>query len=273
MKSMRDELKLSSQQLNEYLQRIGFEDERALTKEALDELVYLHQCSIPFETIDMHHCEKPPLIELEEVFNKLVVKKRGGYCYELNFLFEALLANYGFIVRPIMCRAVRGRPGRMPINHRGILVDLENVIYFVDVGFGGPLAAGAIKLDDGLTQTIRGEVYTPRKIDNCWWAVERKTRAKADLYGDDVGERVQIEIELCMAKVEDVDFEALNMHAARPGYLFAETYIANIRTDKGFKGLRDNILTIRENNTVEKRELLDEDDFAEALEVHFGFTP
>lgn len=270
---MHSGMKLTDEQVDDYLRRIGFEGEVRIDKKTLDELTYLHQCSIPFETIDMHHCTEPPSLELADVYDKLVTRRRGGYCFELNLLFEVLLSNLGFFVRPIMCRAVRGRPGRMPINHRGILITLNDETYFADVGFGGPLAAGSLLLEDGLTQDVRGEFYTPRFLNEYWWAIERKTRAKADLYGDEVGERVQVEIELGMALVEDIDFDSMNMYFARRGYLFSETYIANIRTNKGFKGLRDNVLTIRENNTVEKRELLDEDDFAEALEVHFGFTP
>lgn len=270
---MEDSLLLDDDQVQEYLHRLGYTGDASINKDTLDELTYLHQCSIPFETIDMHHCTEPPSLALEDVFDKLVTQQRGGYCFELNYLYELLLASLGFSVRPIMCRAVRGRPGRMPMNHRGMLVSLQGQTYFADVGFGGPLAAGSLLLEDGLTQDVRGEYYTPRYLNEYWWAVERKTRAKADLYGDEVGERVQVEIELCTASVEHIDFDAMNMYFSRRGYLFSETYIANLRTAKGFIGLRDYVLTIRENNTVEKRELHNELEFAQALEDYFGFRP
>lgn len=271
--SMQNDTMLSDKQVEGYLCRLGFEGEVHLNKEFLDDLTFLHQCAIPFETIDMHHCSEPPSLAPEDVYKKLVTQKRGGYCFELNLLFEMLLASLGFSTRSIMCRAVRGRPGRMPINHRGVIVELLGESHFVDVGFGGPLAAGSLLLKDGLTQDVRGERYTPRFLSEHWWAVERKTRAEADLYGDDAGGRVQVEIELGLAPFENIDFDALNVFFSRRGYLFSETNIANIRTAKGFIGLRDTTLTIRENNTIDKRELQSDEEFAQALEEYFGLRP
>jgi N-hydroxyarylamine O-acetyltransferase len=266
-------VRLSEKQIETYLGRIDYYGKRKADKWTLDELIYLHQCAIPFETIDMHHTDAAPSMNLEMVFDKLITQKRGGYCFELNFLFETLLTTLGFSARPVMCRAVRGRPGRMPINHRAIIVSLDNELYFADVGFGGPLPPGALHLKDGLEQTIREEQFTLRFIDNTWWAVQRKTQAKQDRYGDNGEERIQVELELCLAAVTHQDFDALNMYFSSRGSLFSETYLANKRHPEGFSALRNNVLTIRRNDAVVVRELQNEDDFAHVLEVYFGFTP
>ena len=261
---------LSQQQADSYLSRIGLTSDLRVDRETLDTLVFAHQCSVPFETIDMHGCKTPPVIDLDTVFEKVVVKKRGGYCFELNFLFEMLLIELGFNARPCLSRAVRGREDRMPINHRGILVELNKETLFVDVGFGGPLAPGSLVLEDGNTQIVRGETFTTVKTGECWWAINRVTQASGDLYGDEYPSRTQTELELCIAHVENIDFMALNLAFSQPGTVFHDVRLANLRIPNGFYGLRENVLTIRESGVRQTIELVDESSVAQALLTYFG---
>lgn len=262
---------LSETQVDAYLARMGFNEPPGVNRESLDALVFAHQCTIPFETIDMHLCETPPVIDVDTIFDKIITRKRGGYCFELNFLFELLLVELGFDAEPRLSRAVRGREGRMPINHRGIVVALENVLLFVDVGFGGPLPPGSLVLEDGLTQTVRGEIFTTVRTNESWWAIERVTQASKDLYGDEYPSRVQVELELCTAHVEHIDFVALNLAFSQPGTVFHDVRLANLRTENGFFGLRENTLTIRESGERQTIDLPDDESFSQALLKYFGF--
>ena len=105
-----------------YLARIGWEGDVPVTRKTLDGLVYAHQCSVPFETADLVALGETPSLEMSDLYQKIVVDRHGGFCFELNKMFELLLRSVGFEVRPCFSRAVRGREGRMPINHRGTLV-------------------------------------------------------------------------------------------------------------------------------------------------------
>ena len=149
-----------------YLARIGWEGDASVTRKTLDGLVYAHQCSVPFETADLVALGETPSLEMGDLYQKIVVDRHGGFCFELNKMFELLLRSVGFEVRPCLSRAVRGREGRMPINHRGTLVSLDGELLLVDVGFGGPLPAGSLAICDEREQTIRGEVYIPRPSTN-----------------------------------------------------------------------------------------------------------
>lgn len=144
-----------------YLARIGWEGDAPVTRKTLDGLVYAHQCSVPFETAGFGCAWETPSLEMSDLYQKIVVDRHGGFCFELNKMFELLLRSVGFEVRPCLSRAVRGREGRMPINHRGTLVSLDGELLSVDVGFGGPLPAGSLVICDEREQTIRGEVYIP----------------------------------------------------------------------------------------------------------------
>ncbi len=264
---------LDAAQVSAYLERLGLRDKPGVSREALDELTFRHQCSIPFETIDMWHCTEPPVIDIDSIFQKIVTVRRGGFCFELNYAFETLLNSLGFKARPILSRAVRGRDGRMPINHRGVLIDLDGGLLFADVGFGGPLAPGSLILKDQETQVVRGETYITRKVDDCWWAIDRKTQAKKDLYGDDFPSRIQTELELSLAAVEDIDFAALNLFFSQPGTVFHDFRMANLRTEGGFYALKEAELSIRNGTETEKVTLPDDAAFIAATEKYFGFTP
>ena len=261
---------LTDTQIDAYFKRIGFEGRVTNSKHTLDELVLAHQCTIPFETVTLHRRGGGPRLETEFIFEKVVERELGGYCFELNKLFEELLASLGFGVRPALSRAVRGRGGRMPINHRGIIAYADEGACSVDVGFGGPMPAGALLLSHGLEQEIFGETYTPRETENSWWKIERLTQAAGDNYDDDKPVRRQVELELCTAAVEDIDFSALNLYFSQPGTLFHDHEIVNLRTRSGYVGLKDGVLTVREGGRKTVTEIDDPQKVNETLARCFG---
>lgn len=270
---MSDSNLLTDEQLDAYLERLRIEGRPPATKETLDALVYSHQCNVPFETVDMHHCEEPPSLETDVLFDKLVTRKRGGYCFELNFLFETLLRTLGFNARSLFGRFIRGRDVRPSINHQSVTVELDGKQYITDVGIGGPLAAGALLLEDGLKQTVRGEIFITRKINDSWWAIDRQTEGKKDLYGDEGDIRIHTEVEITTTFVEPQDFTALNLFFSQPGSLFYETYLCNRRTPTGYHGFRGKTLTIRKDGVSVKTDIEDKQEFDDAIEKYFGFRP
>ena len=254
----------SDAQVQAYLERLGFEGEPRVDAETLSELVLRHQSSIPFETVSMHRSGEVPSLDTEDIYEKLIEKRLGGYCFELNKGFQELLAALGFDVRPVLCRAVRGRDTKMPINHRGMVVRIGDDLYSADVGFGGPMPAGALKLEDGLEQTIQGEVYIPHRVDDSWWNIDRITQSKADLYDDNLPERRQTELALCTAEVDEIDFDALNLFCAQPGTLFHDHEVVNLRAPGGYYGFKDNVLTKRIDG---QKEIVELEDLAGANKV------
>lgn len=263
--------KLTKAQVGAYLERLGYAlgDHAQPSREALDELVFVHQCAVPFETYCVNVQGLTPNLALDELFEKIIVRKRGGYCFELNKLFEALLVALGYDARPVLCRAVE-RTGRSPINHRGVLVSFGDMDCFVDVGYGGPMPAGILPMLDDEEQEIRGDLFFTRRVDETWWAVDRVTKAKADFFDDDIPSRRQTELEFCLSEVEDFDFDLLNVALSQPGTLFRDHLLANIRTECGHIALTDTMLVIRDNGEKNVRELGDEEAVAQALADYFG---
>jgi N-hydroxyarylamine O-acetyltransferase len=125
--------------LESYLTRIDYLGERTPTLETLREVHRAHLRAIPYENLDIHFGRRLEL-GVGPAFRKLVLERRGGWCYEMNGLFAWALGELGFDVRLVagtVGRAARG--DRFEGNHLVLVVRLDRD-YLADVGFGdGPL--------------------------------------------------------------------------------------------------------------------------------------
>src|SRR5713226_8538960 len=108
-----------------YLKRINYRGSLAPTAQTLRELQVAHLLSVPFENLSIHSGE-PVILEDEALFEKVVVRRRGGFCYELNGLFSALLQALGFDVR-MLSAGVRRSSGEFgpEFDHMALLVTLD----------------------------------------------------------------------------------------------------------------------------------------------------
>ena len=141
-----------------YLERIGISrTNRSADRAFLDELVCAHQFHVPFETIDVYDLHKVPSLSIDDLFDKVVIRHRGGYCFELNTLFCALLNDLGFEAWSCPFRiSSTGEWGA--VTHRGTIVALEGKRWYVDVGLGGPMPPFALDIEGGRRSAF-GETY------------------------------------------------------------------------------------------------------------------
>lgn len=118
-----------------YLERINYRGSIALTAETLRGLQVAHLMAVPFENLSIH-AREPIVLEDYALFDKIVRRRRGGFCYEANGLFAALLRNLGFDVRMLSAEVANaeGRFGQ-PFDHMALMVTLDER-WLVDVGFG-----------------------------------------------------------------------------------------------------------------------------------------
>ncbi|MEN3356604.1 MAG: N-hydroxyarylamine O-acetyltransferase [Mycobacteriales bacterium] len=122
-----------------YLARIGIAGPVAPTAAALRELQRRHVLTVPFENLDIH-LGNPIVLAEPELLSKVVERRRGGFCYELNGVFGALLAALGYHVTLLAARVGADRLG-IPYDHLALLVRTPEPgpdagPWLVDVGFG-----------------------------------------------------------------------------------------------------------------------------------------
>ena len=135
--------------LERYLQRIGVSSRPQPTLEFLSEMARAQLTAIPFENLDPLAGERVAL-DPESLWRKLVLSGRGGYCFELNLLFDEAMRAVGFEPRQLFGRVIMGRPERGPRGHLLFSVELDGQAYLADVGFGGPGIIEPIPLQTGV---------------------------------------------------------------------------------------------------------------------------
>src|SRR6266700_1592257 len=121
--------------LDAYLERIRYNGPLSPSVETLSRLHHAQVMSIPFEDLNVF-LGWPIQIDPTSLVTKLVEKRRGGYCYELNGLFLMVLQHLGFTVTPLAARVFHGETLSQK-SHRLTLVEIEGMRWLADVGFGG----------------------------------------------------------------------------------------------------------------------------------------
>ncbi len=118
-----------------YLKRINYSGSLEPTAETLRDLQVAHLLTVPFENLSIHAGE-PIVLEENALFTKIVERRRGGFCYEANGLFAALLRALGFEVAMLAAGVAKSQGGFGPqFDHMTLVVTLSDR-WLVDVGFG-----------------------------------------------------------------------------------------------------------------------------------------
>ena len=244
-----------------YLQRLGFDAPPAPTLETLRQLQLRHTGVFPFENLTTLSGE-PVLIDLPSIEQKVLHAGRGGYCYELNKLFLALLQELGFDARAISGRVVMGQPegAWTARTHRLSLVIIDDVRYITDVGFGGMVPTAPLLLDSRAEQLTPHEPY------------------RIDLHVDGFTLRANVAGEwramyiFDLQRQEDIDFAVGNWYVStHPESTFARQLMV-ARTGEGWRRTLNNgsFAIHRIGHDSERREVVDVQQLIGLLGSEFG---
>jgi N-hydroxyarylamine O-acetyltransferase len=246
--------------LNLYLQHLGFSTTPAPTLETLRQLQLRHTGAFPFENLTTLSGE-PVLIDLPSVEQKVLHQGRGGYCYELNNMFLALLQDLGFDARGISGRVVLGQPegAWTARTHRLSLVTLDGVRYISDVGFGGMVPTAPLMLDTLAEQPTPHEAYRIEQHQDGY-------TLRANVAGE---WRAMYIFDL--QRQEDIDYALGNWYVStHPESPFCQRLMVS-RTGEGWRRtLNDGNFTIhRIGSESERRQVTDVDELIGVLEAEF----
>jgi N-hydroxyarylamine O-acetyltransferase len=143
--------------VDSYLRRINYTGPLDPCPETLRNLHLAHLHSVPFETLDIH-LGRPIVLDDASLFDKIVERRRGGFCYELNGLFAWLLGELGFAAEKLSAGVANEEGGFDPyFDHMALLVQLERQ-WLADVGFGDSFRQPLL-LDEPGHQTDESGVY------------------------------------------------------------------------------------------------------------------
>ncbi len=144
--------------ISKYLERIDYKGSLDCSAEVLFALQEAHYMTVPYENFDIL-AGKPISLELSDIYRKIVLEHRGGYCFELNGLFGALLKELGYNVTEYFSRYLRDEPPLPMSRHRVLVVKVQNKSYFTDAGVGGVVPRWPLAMTLGLEQKQNNEIY------------------------------------------------------------------------------------------------------------------
>jgi N-hydroxyarylamine O-acetyltransferase len=246
--------------LDAYLDRIGWTGSVEPTLETLTALSRAHIASIPFENLDVL-LGRGIRIDLNSIHNKLVVARRGGYCFEHGTLFQAAIETIGFTCHTHAARVLTVLPkAEAPRTHMFISVALGDRTYVVDPGFGGhgpvvpvPVVAG----DDVRNGFDRHRLV--RSGDE--WLLEAE-----------IGGEMKPLWTATFEALQPVDFLLANHYTATyPESPFVTKLVMRALTPGGRTTVVNREMRIVRDGTTEIRTLADRAELRELLTEHFGF--
>lgn len=131
----------------------------------IQELIQKHVSEFAFSSIPVLLKEELSL-ELDDLYKKVIVQKKGGYCFEHNkLMYEALLSS-GFDVRALFARVLNNQDIKVPTTHRVTLLEFDEELYLVDVGFGFSSPSMPVKFGETPTKTKQGTTYLIKEYEN-----------------------------------------------------------------------------------------------------------
>lgn len=250
--------------LKEYFARIGYTGARNISIETLHNIHVAHAFSIPFESLDIHDLsqnQKENIIQLDEksLSNKLIDKRRGGYCHETNELLALVLLQLGFKVERLAGR-VLVEDNIIPIAHKLLLVTIDKNKYIADVGFGGNCLIEPIPLKIGVEFKQFAETFKLRKNKKNYILSFKIKDKWIDLYSFSLSPWLAI------------DFEPLNYYMSHDSKsIFVTNRICTIPTKSGRIILNNLELKIRSNGENKTTTII-QNEYFKILNKYFGIT-
>jgi len=242
--------------LDAYLHRTGVPRPGAAGPDALAVLHQAHLAAFPFENLDLL-LARPIRLDLEALQAKLVVARRGGYCFEQNTLFRAALEALGFRVVSLAARVRAGASEIRPRTHMLLLVELPSGRYLADVGFGGDGPLLPLPLREGSREMPGGFRHALRREGSEW------------VLGGDSGDLYAFTLE----PLHPVDFVMANHFTSTwPQSPFVNNLIVQRSEPARRVILRNRDLVFRFPDREERAAIRDPGHLLEVLETHFGLS-
>lgn len=245
--------------VTDYLKRINYTGPLSVDAETLRQLQVAHLRSVPFENLSIHAGE-PIVLNTGALFTKIVTKRRGGFCYELNGMFAWLLRSLGFEVAMIAAGVAKEGGGFGPdFDHMALRVSLAER-WLVDVGFG----------DSFLEPLLLDERIDQRQGDQSFRIVQDDSHLILLRRNRDEEWQPQYRFTLQAYNYDDYE-EMCRYHQTSPESHFTKSSICSRATPDGRITLSAMRLITTSNQERYERTLTD-DEYLDVLKDQFGIV-
>lgn len=250
---------LSPQQVNGYLARLHYRGKTAPDLATLRALHRLHMLYLPFENIDIFLGRKIDLAT-DALHAKLVTAERGGFCYELNYLFCSLLRALDFEVQLLSANVFNGQAFGPPFDHLLLLVSCNGDQFIADVGFGDSFRQ-PLRLN-GPAVIEAGASYDVVRCEQSFTLRRQKGVASIE---------VQYRFDLAAHAIEAFHARCLWQQRS-PNSHFTQKALCSIATEEGRLSLSNMRLIRSERGTRTEQTIVSEAAWHAALHQYFGLS-
>lgn len=243
-----------------YLERINYQGALDPTAETLRGLQVAHLLAVPFENLSIHAGE-PIVLADDALFDKIVRRRRGGFCYELNGLFAALLRALGFNVRMLSAEVANASGGfSQPFDHMTLMVTLAER-WLVDVGFGDSFREPLL-LDERAAQRQGRRAYQIRSAGDHLLLMQHQTDSWQPQYRFTLHPHQYADYaEMCL------------YHQTSPQSHFTRGRICTRATAQGRVTLSElRLITTTDDGDRQERTLTSEEEYGASLRAHFDIA-
>ncbi len=242
-----------------YLARIHFTGPIDPTPDTLRRLHLAHLRAVPFENLDISLGRKI-ICDEQRFLHKIIALRRGGFCYELNGAFAALLRTLGYNVTLLSARVSRPASSASPeFDHLALQVHLDEP-WLADVGFGDSFLE-PLRLKDGIEQEQHGHRFRIAEVGNVM-IVQRQDPAA--LW------KSQYQFRLVPRQLSDFA-PRCHFHQTSPESHFTQQRICTLPTTPDGRITLSDLKFIRTRNRKREERLLnDEQEWLAVLEKDFG---
>jgi N-hydroxyarylamine O-acetyltransferase len=240
-----------------YLRRIEYDGPRQPSVVTLQNLHRQHLFTVPFENLDIP-LGTPIELDLAPIYGKIVTRRRGGFCYELNGLFGELLREMGFQVEMLSARVRREDGGFGPeFDHMLLKVELEDP-WLVDVGFGDSFVDPIVFHAGGADQ-VNGHRYVVLPVGDQWQLLRDDEKGQVPLYAFR-DEAYQLS-----------DYQTMcTFHQSSPESHFTKSWICSRATPEGRITLANMRLIVSREGNREEVQLSTPGDVRRCLREYLG---
>jgi N-hydroxyarylamine O-acetyltransferase len=254
--------------VDRYLERVGYSGKAAPTLATLRKLQVGHLVHVPFENLDVFH-RRGVRVDVNWSFQKIVDRQRGGWCFELNGCFAALLEQLGYRVARLSCRTFEPGTGGLSadFDHLALLVRVGSNRFLVDVGWGDcPLAP--IPAEPG------EYAARPRKVRIEKTADSLRLLERVKRVGGETVWELQYEASLRPRALADFDARSKYLQT-EPGLNWTEKPLVTRATSAkgGRLTLHADRLRTRQDDLTFVDEPVSQAEWASVLATEFGISP
>ena len=246
--------------LDAYFERIGYSGGADPTEETFNELHVCHTLNVPFENLDVFY-KKPPLLDEESLYNKIVKNRRGGYCFEMNGIFSMVLKKLGFRVKNLLARVTIDGVNYTSKTHQAVLVEIGGQRWIADVGFGNDGIIAPLLLAEDMDQKQYAHVY--RIVKEPRFGGYLLQKKLAGIYNG----MYAFTLDECLPE----DFVMSNHYTATfPASFFLMMRMCTMPTREGRITLTDTHFKMTKNDDTTETGIDNDEEFNRYLKKYFG---